>query len=146
MVFLAVLELECLTTELYCLLNAFAMFLEEDKYLPLNFIAWLSVLDVDLPFRDLISLKSLLEFPLPSISSTVSIHFLRLCSLIISVIWRLSWLRRGECGSVCLSESRSWISFVASRGISGKISLTLPVGMVFLAALLTMFLKIFSPL
>lgn len=66
------LELRCLTTEVYCLLKPLDMSLADERYLPLNLMAWLLFDRPFLPFRFLINLNSLDEH---LISATFSLHF-----------------------------------------------------------------------
>ena len=114
---LAVLLLLCLITEEYWMLKDEAMSFGLEIYLPLNLIDWFS-LAWALPFRCLISLKSLLESFFLSIFSTVFLHFSFLCWSISVLISLFKMGMLGEVGSLFLRVSLSLILLAVDCGIS----------------------------
>ena len=144
-IFLDSFELLWTTTEVYCLLKLLAICVGVETYLPLNLMLWLGF-ELGLPFKCLMSLKSLLEFCLTLMSSTVDLHFSFLCLLMLASICALSSAMRGESGLFILMSSLYFILRAASEGISGIMFLILPLGMQVFDALFKILRKTFSAL
>ena len=124
------------------MLKAAEIFLGLDIYFPLNLMAWFWFALVP-PFSCLIKFKSLVGL-LDSV--TFSSHFSLLWVLISAAI---SWFKvfiTGEVGLFSLSRFLSFIFSAVWVGTSGNTSLILPLGIVDLEVLFTIFLNAFSPL
>jgi len=110
----AVLDDECLTMEVNCLLNLVAIFLASETILPLKVMDWLDGAGWPL-LSDLTVFHS---FGKPTWRLKVarcSSHLVHLCSSTIRYMSAMSSVIQGDCGSEALSKSRSAASSTAKQ-------------------------------